>query len=61
MRAVDREGDVKQLTALFDACFRIQREAIQAASAAIAKIPLPLASHIARYWYPRELREVMEK
>ena len=26
----------------------------KAASAAIAKIPLPLSQHIARYWYPRE-------
>jgi len=30
-------------------------KARKAASAAIAKIPLPLARHIARYWMPKEL------
>ena len=30
-------------------------KARKAASAAIAKIPLPLSQHIARYWYPREV------
>jgi len=30
-------------------------KARKAAAAAIAKIPLPLSQHIARYWYPREV------
>ena len=42
---------IPELTALFDACFRIQREASEAA-AAIAKIPLPLAQYVARAYRP---------